>query len=78
MTPILCVGLGVEVRKIVAHASLDKLLDMMNYEGLRAEQVELRKGTFIAVSASRVSSKSPTQARRFTASAAPRFRPRMA
>ena len=34
---------GLKFEKLSHHASLDKLLDMMNYEGLRAEQVELRK-----------------------------------
>jgi carbon-monoxide dehydrogenase large subunit len=34
---------GLRFEKLSHHASLDKLLDMMDYEGLRAEQVELRK-----------------------------------
>jgi aerobic carbon-monoxide dehydrogenase large subunit len=33
---------GLKFEKLSHHASLDKLLEMMNYEGLRAEQVELR------------------------------------
>jgi carbon-monoxide dehydrogenase large subunit len=34
---------GLRFEKLSHHASLDKLLDMMDYEGLRAEQAELRK-----------------------------------
>jgi carbon-monoxide dehydrogenase large subunit len=34
---------GLKFEKLSHHASLDKLLDMMSYAGLRAEQVELRK-----------------------------------
>jgi aerobic carbon-monoxide dehydrogenase large subunit len=33
---------GLRFEKLSHHASLDKLLEMMNYESLRAEQVELR------------------------------------
>jgi carbon-monoxide dehydrogenase large subunit len=33
---------GLKFEKLSHHASLDKLLEMMNYQGLRAEQVELR------------------------------------
>jgi carbon-monoxide dehydrogenase large subunit len=33
---------GLRFEKLSHHASLDKLLEMMNYEGLRAEQIELR------------------------------------
>jgi aerobic carbon-monoxide dehydrogenase large subunit len=33
---------GLRFEKLSHHASLDKLLDMMNYEDLRAEQLELR------------------------------------
>jgi carbon-monoxide dehydrogenase large subunit len=34
---------GLRFEKLSHHASLDKLLDMMDYVGLRSEQVELRK-----------------------------------
>ena len=34
---------GLRFEKLSHHASLDKLLDMMDYEGLRAEQAELRR-----------------------------------
>jgi aerobic carbon-monoxide dehydrogenase large subunit len=34
---------GLRFEKLSHHASLDKLLGMMDYEGLRAEQAELRK-----------------------------------
>jgi aerobic carbon-monoxide dehydrogenase large subunit len=44
------------------HASLDKLLEMMDYDGLRAEQAELRARASIAASASPASSSSPTRA----------------
>src|SRR5258705_648404 len=34
---------GLRFERLSHHASLDKLLDMMNYEGLRAEQAVLRQ-----------------------------------
>jgi len=40
---------------------MDKLLGLMNYEGLRREQAELRKKGVSAASAFRPSSRSPTQ-----------------
>ncbi len=64
---------GLRFELLSHHAAMNKLMAMMDYDALRAEQAALRARTFIAASASPVSSRSPIPARRFMASAARRI-----
>ena len=70
---------GLRFEQLSHHAAINKLMTMMDYDALRADQAALRaRRTFIAASALPASSRSPIRVRRFTASAAPASRRRMA
>ena len=70
---------GLRFEQLSHHASLAKLIKMMDYDALRAEQKpRCEPGTSIAVSGLPASSKSPIPVRHFMASVAPKYRRRMA